>query len=187
MTDTIINKGTGAGGANTNANGLPYEEMTDLRDRYSIINFNTNFKNIKFNNSEKIFVTPVRKSRFLNMMFDELYENVAHAHGCKQPDEVFVDRNNCLLFIIEKKFQNKNGSVCEKTQTPHFKKWQYKRMFPNYHIVYIYCLSDWFKANCKAELEYLEYLSIPVFWGNDINYKENIVNYIVNYIPPNNS
>ena len=31
---TLINRGTGAGGANTNKNGLPYEEMTDLRDKY---------------------------------------------------------------------------------------------------------------------------------------------------------
>ena len=29
----IINKGTGAGGANTNKNGLPYEKLTDLQDK----------------------------------------------------------------------------------------------------------------------------------------------------------
>ena len=50
MTEVIINKGTGAGGSNTNANGLPYETMTDLSDRYTIINVNTNIKNIRFNN-----------------------------------------------------------------------------------------------------------------------------------------
>ena len=60
-------------------------------------------------------------------------------------------------------------------------------MFPSYNIVYIYCLSDWFKENCKTELEYLEYLNIPLFWGNDSNYKDNIINFIINYNPPNNS
>jgi len=47
--------------------------------------------------------------------------------------------------------------------------------------VYIYCLSDWFKKNCKAELEYLEYKNIPVFWGNSNIYKTNIIKYIINY------
>ena len=36
---TLINRGTGAGGANTNKNGLPYEEMTDLRDKYTVIEY----------------------------------------------------------------------------------------------------------------------------------------------------
>ena len=31
MSETIMNKGKGAGGANTNKNGLPYEEMTDYK------------------------------------------------------------------------------------------------------------------------------------------------------------
>jgi len=186
-TKHIVNNGTGAGGANTNANGLPYESMTDLRDRYNVINNNNNIKKIKFANSEKIFVTPIRKSRFLPMMSNELDQNITPAHGCKQPDEVYVDRINHVLFIIEKKFQNSSGSVCEKIQTPHFKKWQYERMFPAYNIAYIYCLSDWFRRNCQSELEYFEYLNIPVFWGNDNNYKNNIINFMINYNPPNNS
>ena len=188
-TEQVVNKGTGAGGANTNANGLPYESMTDLSDRYTVVNVNVNtyIKNIKFANSEKIFVTPIRKSRFLPMMSNELDQNITPAHGCKQPDEVYVDRINHVLFIIEKKFQNSSGSVCEKIQTPHFKKWQYERMFPAYNIAYIYCLSDWFRRNCQSELEYFEYLNIPVFWGNDNNYKNNIINFMINYNPPNNS
>ena len=52
--------------------------------------------------------------------------------------------------------------MCEKIQTPDFKKWQYKRTFPDYTVIYIYCLSDWFENNCKAELEYLKYKKIPV-------------------------
>ena len=33
----IINKGTGAGGANTNKNGLIFEEVVDLKDGYESI------------------------------------------------------------------------------------------------------------------------------------------------------
>ena len=33
----IKNKGTGAGGSNTNGNGIPYEKMTELDDRITVI------------------------------------------------------------------------------------------------------------------------------------------------------
>jgi hypothetical protein len=108
-------------------------------------------------------------------------KNIEKAHGCKNPDECYIDEENKNIFIIEKKFQQCNGSVCEKIQTPDFKIWQYKRTFPEFNIVYIYCLSEWFKKNCKAELEYLEYKSIPIFWGNSSTYKEDIIYFIINY------
>jgi hypothetical protein len=90
-------------------------------------------------------------------MKDELDTSICKAHGCKNPDECFIDKNRKTIFIIEKKFQQVGGSVCEKIQTPDFKVWQYRRTFPLYQIVYIYCLSEWFKDNCKAELEYLQH------------------------------
>ena len=69
----------------------------------------------------------------------------------------------------------------DRIQTSEFKLWQYNRTFPNYKVVYIYCLSDWFKYNCQAELEYLKYKNVPVFWGNNLQYKKNIINFINNY------
>ena len=89
---------------------------------------------------------------------------------------------NFHIFIIEKKNQNGPGSVCEKIQTSDFKKWQYSRLFPQYNIIYIYCLSDWFKTSCMAEIEYLNEKNVPVFWGNSENYKQDIINFIVNYV-----
>ena len=109
-------------------------------------------------------------------------KNIYRAHGCKNPDECFIDEATKTMFIIEKKFQQTAGSVCEKIQTPDFKIWQYSRTFPNYTIIYIYCLSDWFKYNCKAEIEYLEYKKIPLFWGNSDSYKTDIVNFMVDYL-----
>jgi len=107
--------------------------------------------------------------------------NIPKAHGCKSPDECFINLDNKTIFIIEKKFQKAGGSVCEKVQTTDFKLWQYSRTFPNYKIVYIYCLSDWFKKNCPAEIEYLDYKKYPYFWGDDEDYKTQIVTFINNY------
>jgi hypothetical protein len=178
--ENITNKGTGAGGANTNKSGLPYEELTELKQKYTIIKSNKYHKIIKFLDSDKEFKMS-KQSGFFKCMNDKINNKIEKAHGCKNPDECFIDEETKKIFIIEKKFQQVSGSVCEKIQTPDFKIWQYSRTFPEYKIIYIYCLSDWFKENCKAELEYLKHKKIPVFWGIDTEYKDKIVKFIINY------
>ena len=54
-------------------------------------------------------------------------------------------------------------------------------MFQDFTIVYIYCLSDYFKENAKAELEYLEEKKISVYWGNSETYKNDIIHFMINY------
>ena len=191
MSSTIKNKGTGAGGSNTNKNGLSYEEITDLNDRITIIENKTSsskieFNNcnktskIKFNNYDKTFIK-TEKADFFKCM--KHYENtyITRAHGCKHPDECYIDEDLKNIFIIEKKFQQCSGSVCEKIQTASFKIWQYSRTFPDFNIVYIYCLSDWFKDNCIAELEYLNSENIPYFWGSNKTYKDDMITFMINY------
>jgi len=175
----IENKGTGAGGSNTNKNGLPYEELTDLVNNYTIIEKNKYATKIKFDNCEKIFIK-TQKTGLFNYMKKHINNDIDKGHGCKQPDECYIDEDKKNIFIIEKKFQQCSGSVCEKIQTPDFKIWQYNRTFPDFNIIYIYCLSNWFKTNCKAEIEYLNYKKIPVFWGSSETYKKDIINLIIN-------
>ena len=56
-------------------------------------------------------------------------------------------------------------------------------MFPDFNVIYIYCLSDWFKENCKAEIIGLgEHFEIPVFYGSDEKYKTKMVNFILGCI-----
>jgi hypothetical protein len=180
MQNHIKNRGTGAGGSKTNANGLPYEEMTDLKTEYTIKKEEKHAQVIQFDNDDREFIM-TQKSHFMKYMKDEIDLSVSKAHGCKQPDECFIDVQAKRCFIVEKKFQQCGGSVCEKIQTSEFKLWQYSRTFPDYKIIYVYCLSDWFKKNCKAELEYLSEKNVPVFWGNDKQYKTKMVHFILNY------
>jgi hypothetical protein len=176
----IQNKGTGAGGSNTNKNGIPYEKITELDDKITIIKKNKYSDIVKFNGSEKSF-TKTQQANFLKCMDDKINPTIKKAHGCKRPDECYIDEECKNIFIIEKKFQQRSGSVCEKIQTPDFKLWQYSRTFPDYTIIYVYCLSDWFKQNCIAELEYLDFKKIPYFWGSSETYKNDIINFIINY------
>lgn len=177
---TSNNKGIGAGGSNTNKNGLLYEEITDLKDEIKIIKTNKFSETVKFNGYEKLYLK-TKQGKFLKCMRDKINIDIIKAHGCKNPDECYIDEEQKHIFIIEKKFQKKSGSVCEKIQTPDFKLWQYSRTFPDFTIIYIYCLSDYFKLNCKAEIEYLDFKKIPYFWGSDELYKINIIKFITNY------
>ena len=172
---SIINKGTGAGGSKTNENGLPYEEMTDLKTEYIKNTDGT----VCFDGSSKKF-----QSLSKGQLFRQIppKPDIQHAHGCKQPDECYVIENpRKIMFILEKKFQQCGGSVCEKIQTASFKKWQYQRLYPDYKIVYIYCLSDWFRQHCQAELRYLREIKVPVFFGNDPDYKQQIISFMLSF------
>jgi DNA adenine methylase len=154
----LKNKGTGAGGANTNFNGLAFEKETELNNLESM-------KRLSKNEFLKYF----------NLDAKEM------AHGTKQPDEVYVDEKNKVVFILEKKFQNGSGSVCEKLQTGVFKKEFLKNKIPSYKVEYIYIVSDYLIKNCSIEIEYLNHNNIPVFNGNSVNYKEIISDFIKSY------
>lgn len=178
----IKNKGTGAGGANTNLYGLSYEDKTNLEELFSELKCDkkSKIRNIKFNNYQNELVN-VNKSNLYKFMekIGEKNDKLQPAAGCKEPDEAYIDINKKMVFIIEKKFQQTSGSVDEKIQTGPFKKIHYSKQFPNYKVNYIYCLSDWFKRDeYTSVLDYLKENNIPVFWGNDLNYKEDIIKFI---------
>ena len=97
----IINRGNGAGGANTNKNGLPYENLTELDDKIIILEENNIFSKIKFHNVEKCFIK-TKKSNFFKYMKDKLDNKITKAHGCKNPDECYIDEELKNIFIIEK-------------------------------------------------------------------------------------
>lgn len=107
----IKNRGTGAGGKNTNYNGLKHEKNT-IREN--------------------------KKSNFQRVLTQEGYlKNKLEAHGCKQPDEVYLNENEKILFVIEKKFQQQSGSVCEKLQTGVFKREYLQKNLPDLKVIYI--------------------------------------------------
>ena len=175
------NRGTGAGGSNTNANGLKFETCTELNSEYSSSEKLPVGLRITFRNHSKKLIS-LRKAEFKRYMqnINSLNKNLDDPHGCKQPDECFINPDEKTITIIEKKNQTRSGSVCEKIQTGVMKRWHFQKKYSDYKINYVYTLSDWFKDNCKSELEYLKHENIPVFWGDDINYKSKMVEFITN-------
>ena len=175
-----MNRGSGAGGAATNTNGLPFEEATDLATEYATIETTDCSKKIMFKGSDSVFITTKKAKQRVPELTPSLPKEL-QAHGTKLPDECFIDQEKKVLFIIEKKSQNGSGSVCEKLQTADFKRKHYSKLFPEYSVVYFYCLSEWFREKCKAELEFLDEIGVRVFWGSDKDYKQKVVEFIMSY------
>lgn len=96
-------------------------------------------------------------------------------HGCKKPDETYIDEKNKIFFWIEKKNQNGSGSVSEKLQSVDFKIKNLKKNYPDYEPVYIFVLAEFFKTGHEAELEYLKDIGVPVFFADQL---ENVVKFI---------
>jgi hypothetical protein len=180
----ITNKGTGAGGANTNKNGLAYEELTDLTEKLKKnIPIKKGINEVEFEGYERKWIQASKDNLKKYMKeIGELNEQITSAPGCKEPDEAYIDPEQKIVFIIEKKFQQGPGSVDEKIQTSHFKLKHYKKLFPNYNkIYYMYCLSDWFNRDeYKSSLEYLEEEKVPYFWGSSETYKQDMIEFIHN-------
>ena len=155
-------------GSKTNRNGLKFESKTSLSEYYVE-------EHVRFKKDGPMFILGNKSKLKKYMIAKGEYSNVGDAHGCIQPDECYINEESKTIFIIEKKSQRVQGSACEKIQSADFKKWQYGRLYPNYSIVYIYCLSNWFKDNCKSELEYLAYKGVPVLFGDDADYKTKMI------------
>jgi len=179
----VENKGTGAGGYKTNTNGLPYEKKTELNigDRYKHKgSFKLGKKDIMKVSIDGISYTKLQKGELKKyMMLKKKYNT--KSEKSLQPDECYLDEENRIINVIEKKFQQGPGSCDEKIQTGPFKRWFYKEQYPDYEIRYCYCLSDWFKSDkYKPEMRYLKDYNIKVFWGKDDNYQNNIMDWILN-------
>lgn len=176
------NKGTGAGGANTNANGLSFEDMASLEEYFSVISELPFGLKIQFNGFPKEFIYLKKKEfiKWTRQLPVGEYNDIPKLHGTKEPDGCFINRESKQIIILEKKFQNGGGSVAEKLQTPVNKIRNLSRRYVSYKIFYIYWLSDWFKDNAKAELLDLVEDKIPYFIGLSYDIKMKIVEQINN-------
>lgn len=82
------------------------------------------------------------------------------------PDNcVFIFKTN-MLYIIECKYQECQGSADEKLQTCNFKKLQYEKLFEdtNIKIKYIYLLNDWFAQSIyKDVLQFIKKMNCEYY------------------------
>ena len=162
--------------------GHKFEKCVSLNDYFKIQKLITKpikYKIIVFDGCAEEFIF-LEKSWFRKFMIYNGFVNnclkFGLAHGCKEPDEAYIKDN--YIFIIEKKFQEKGGSVVEKLQTVVYKRDHYNILYPNHEVILIYCLSKWFETNCKAEIKFLDDSEIPYFFVSENNWQLLLINFI---------
>jgi hypothetical protein len=147
------------GGKTTNLNGLSFEEKTCIKQMLK-----TN-KQIEINEKNQIFFNGniigfyTEKHKFYNDFLKPLGINYKDILSKKLlPDGVFVNIRDKKIFIVEKKFQIREGSVDEKLQTGVFKKKMFSKLCDKtgYKVEYFYLLNNWFKKDVYRDVK--EYL-----------------------------
>ena len=155
------------GGANTNVNGLRFEQTTSLdttlkRKGFEIIDDKVYYK-------ERTIGWSVGKNKLYKKFLTPLGIDYSDYNSKKwQPDECFINELNNTAYIIEKKFQSSRGSVDEKLPGCHFKKMEYEKLFHplGYDVEFIYVFNNWFEQDeYKDTKEYISLMGCYYFFN----------------------
>ena len=181
---TLCNKGTGAGGEQTNINGKKWEYVTCNIPYLKSNGFTVDtagYLSKKYESYEIIYLA----QGGLNNYFMKNHKIKVH----RNPDEAYLIKkndNSFVLKILEKKYQNVEGSVIDKLQTYMVMIEEYKYILKtlNITISYAYCLSKFLqqKLDCNEENmtsanqkfvvwnQNFKKNSIEILYGEDIDY-----------------
>lgn len=185
----IINRGTGAGGANTNVSGLSFEEKTSNEWRLEQKGFKriiggdckTTLCLMKQWNNITIISTAKKSFKFI---VELLFGTILY----REPDEAYIVHDNETdtynIYIVEKKNQTCEGSVEEKLGVGRTRRREYELCFeahPNVTIHYAFCVSDFLKKKLTSKTQKYIHLNrifeedaIALFFGSDNEYYERL-------------
>ena len=151
---------TYGGGANTNTNGLSFEERTSLDKLLSDNGYVVHPDyTVSFNDNAVGY--SIKKAKLSTIFLRSKGINYSSVNSKRwDPDEAFINLSNSTVYIIEKKFQGGNGSVDEKLATFQFKKYEYQKLFSplGLKVEYLYLLSrNWFsQSKYKDYFDYMD-------------------------------
>lgn len=189
----VINKGTNAGGINTNYYGKKFEEKTNnqtrlLNDGYIKNNFTKNFKKTynyylskTFEDKTIIFVLQNGLKMYMKNKYNiDLF---------RCPDEAYIIEYNTgkkIIKILEKKEQNVHGSVETKLWASPSLKREYELVLGNeFEVHYCLCVSNFLQnlliSNNKKYLilnEILNEKKIDILFGDEHDYFTSLDNWI---------
>jgi hypothetical protein len=184
MEEPIRNKGTGAGGANTNLNGKTFEEKTSNYERLLANGFVTKRipgKTGKFDcYLEKSIGEDATMTYLSQGGLKSYFAHFFNKHMVRCPDEAYLIRkgSNYTLRILEKKNQNVEGSADQKLGLGHAMCFEYQECLDeNFEVQYAFCISNFLKQKYTSDerkyvimRKYNTKYNIPVFFGDDEDY-----------------
>jgi hypothetical protein len=175
----IINKGKGAGGANTTFYGKKFEDKTNNQERLIEMGYVKHLKNgyyyleKTFEDKTVVFVLQDGLKKYLKNKYNiEIF---------RRPDEAYIieyTNGEKVIRILEKKEQNKEGSVETKLWAAGGLKREYELVLGNeFKVVYGFCVSKFlqnkFVSSDKKFVilnQILQENDIDVLFGDDENY-----------------
>ena len=188
-TQLIINKGTGAGGANTNYYGKKFEEKTNNQQRllelgYTKNSFTKNPKKAYYYYLSKTFEDKIIVFVLQNGL--KIYmKNKYNIDLFRCPDEAYIieyKNGRKVIKILEKKEQNVEGSVETKLWSGPSLKREYELVLgAEFEVFYGFCVSKFLKNKLISnEKKYtilntiFKETNIAVLFGDDENYFETL-------------
>jgi hypothetical protein len=184
ITSNLINKGTGAGGANTNLHGKVFELKTSNEARLLAQGFvktymdkkeqkNNFYLEKEFHNGRLVFIQQIGLKKYMKQF------NNIDLFRC--PDEAYIwfPLNDLpTLKILEKKEQQTPGSVDTKLLSgPSFKREYELALEGKFKVEYAYCLNEYFSKEFKSDSKKYKILgqilsenNIPTLFGDNDDY-----------------
>jgi len=195
LTSTIINKGTGAGGSNTNYYGKSFEEKTN--NEYRLLDAGY----IKYSFTKNV-TTKKKYDYYLSKTFEDKTITFVLQNGLKMymkrkfnihlfrhPDEAYIIEYNTgriVIKILEKKEQRVEGSIETKLWSGPSLKREYELFLgSNFEVYYGFCVSAFLKTKITSTSKKYTTLqqifresNIICLFGDDNNYFETLDNWL---------
>ena len=185
----IINKGTGAGGANTNLYGKKFEDKTNNQERLVEIGYVKNSYAKKQKKANDYYLSKTFEDKMVVFVLQNglktymKYKYNIDMFRC--PDEAYIieyTSGRKVIKILEKKEQNVEGSVETKLWSGPSLKREYELVLDGkFEVYYGFCVSEFLKKKLTSNDKKYTILNtifqennIEVLFGDDENYFETI-------------
>ena len=179
----IVNKGTGAGGSNTNYYGKRFEEKTNNQQRLLDMGYTKTgyYWSKTFEDKTIIFVLQNGLKIYMKKTYNiDLF---------RCPDEAYIIKYNCgrtVIKILEKKEQKVEGSAETKLWAGPSLKEEYEFVLgTEFEVYYGFCVSEFLKNKLVSNKpkyiilnKILKKHNIAVLFGDDENYFETLDTWI---------
>jgi len=182
--NVIVNKGTGAGGSNTNYYGKKFEEKTNNQIR--LINEGY-IKNSFTKKAYDYYLSKTFEDKIIVFVLQnglKMYmKNKYNIELFRCPDEAYIIEYNTgkkVIKILEKKEQHVEGSVETKLWSAPSLKREYELILgDDFEVYYCFCVSEFLKKKLTSNEKKYTTLNtifietnIAVLFGDDENYFE---------------
>ena len=183
----IINNGTGAGGANTNYHGKKFEEKTNNQQRLLEMGYTKNSFTKKNKEAYDYYLSKTFEDKTIVFILQNglkrYMKNKYNIDLFRCPDEAYIieyTSGRKVLKILEKKEQNKEGSVETKLWSGPSLKREYELILgAEFEVFYGFCVSEFLKNKLISNEKKYTILNtifietnIAVLFGDDENYFE---------------